>query len=160
MLKLFFGITAIVWILSLVLSIQGLVYSSRVDSWLARAQAAGNPAQAAEFLGEYKSSLHEAKMDDKYACIFRYPGCYVPTYLRVVDGLIERASVLSSQSPNDTSYQMGLVNLEKDLKGLESVAWGVWFTEGGWIKVWSAWLLWLIPFVLLLKLIVNCIESN
>lgn len=124
-------ILMIIWILN-------GISSARIDSWLERAKDAGNPAQVAEFLTNYKKALDDAgRIDKKYSSVFRYPGTYMPVYIRAVDGLIQRAEDLSVQNPTDTSYQMGLVNLEKDLGDIETAAYGVWFAYTG---VWVCWI--------------------
>ena len=110
------------------------ISSSRANSWMDRAKDAGNPAQVAEFLNEYKQTLNQMdRVEGKYYTIFKYPGTYMPTYIRAVDGLIERATALSKQASTDESYQMGLINLEKDLGDLEPVAFLVWGASGGFI---------------------------
>lgn len=106
------------------------------NSYLERAKDAGNPQQVAEFLTEYKEALRKNNMiEGKYQSVFKYPGGYMPTYIRAVDGLIERANSLAKQSSVDTSYQMGLVNLEKDLGDIETAADRVWIASGGWIII-------------------------
>ena len=110
------------------------ISSARIDSWLLRAKDAGNPAQVAEFLGNYKEALYKNnRVEGKYCTLFRYPGSYMPTYIRAIDGLIARAEALALQDPTDESYQMGLINLEKDLGDIEGTAFGVWVAHGGWI---------------------------
>lgn len=113
------------------------VSSDRTNSWLDRAKDAGNPSQVAEFLAEYKKALYtDGKVEGKYTSVFHYPGTYMPTYLRAVDGLIQRAKDLEKQNPTDTSYQMGLVNLEKDLGDIKGTAYSVWVADIGWL-IWA-----------------------
>ena len=109
-----------------------------IESWLYRAKDAGNPAQVAEFLTNYKQALYDSdRIERRYTSLFKYPGTYMPTYIRAIDGLIARAKDLSVQDATQTSYQMGLVNLEKDLGDIEPAAWSVWFASGGWIAAWG-----------------------
>ena len=113
-----------------------IIAYDRIDSWLERAKDAGKPAQVAEFLTAYKESLAEKDLiEGKYYSLWRYPATKMSIYIRVIDGLIERAESLSSQSPNDESYQMGLINLEKDLGDIDARAFSVWFSYGGWVVV-------------------------
>ena len=127
------------------------ISSARIDSWLVRAKDAGNPAQVAEFLGRYQADLQASgRIEGRYSSVFHYPGTYMPTYIRAIDGLVQRAEALTLQSSEATSYQMGLVNLEKDLGDIEAAAWGVWFASAGiWLAVTSLILL-LLPLVVLM----------
>ena len=119
-----------------VLWIINAIEYGRVDSWLNRAKDAGNPNQVSEFLTNYKQALSDKHLiEGKYYSVFKYPGKYMPVYIRAVNGLIERGEALVIQTPTDTSYQMGLINLEKDLGDLESVAFSVWLANGGIIIV-------------------------
>jgi hypothetical protein len=138
MLRTIFAICVVGLVACVILTAVNGIGSAKIDSWLNRAKGAGNPAQVAEFLGNYEGSLYQAnRVEGKYASVFKYPGTYMPTYLRTIDGLIERAKALAVQDATQTSYQMGLVNLEKDLGDIESAAWAVWFANGGWIAVWG-----------------------
>ena len=127
-----------------------------IDSWLERAKDAGNPAQVVEFLTNYENALYSAdKVNDKYSSVFKFPGSYMPTYIRAVDGLIERAKALAIQNPTETSYQMGLINLEKDLGDIEATAFSVWVADGGWIIVWVlTWLFLMMSLVIYIVLII------
>lgn len=138
-------VTVIAAIVLTFVTVVNSISSSRIDSWLHRAKDAGNPAQVAEFLQNYKTSLDDAgRIGNRYYTLFKYPGTYMPVYIRAVDGLIERAQALSIQSPTDTSYQMGLVNLEKDLGDIEAVAYSVWFANGGFWVVIPMTLCWIL----------------
>lgn len=113
------------------------INAESINSWLLRAKDAGNPQQVAEFLGEYKDSLGSHNLiENKYSSVFHYPGTYMPRYVRAIDGLVQRAKDLSTQSPSDTSYQMGLVNLEKDLGDIDAVAYDIWIADIGWL-IWT-----------------------
>ena len=131
----YFGGTVTLLALLVVLINCSITYG-RVDSWLERAKDAGKPAQVAEFLTAYKESLAEKDLvEGKYYTLWKYPATEMSIYIRVIDGLIERAQSLSSQSPTDESYQMGLINLEKDLGDIDARAFSVWFSYGGWVIV-------------------------
>lgn len=133
------GIIAI--ILTVLFTVQVISYG-RTDAWLYRAKDAGNPAQVAEFLREYKVSLHERNLiNGKYYSVWKYPATDMSTYSKIIDGLIDRASALSIQHPTEESYQMGLINLEKDLGDIDARAFSVWFAHGGWLLVISMILL-------------------
>ena len=108
------------------------VQAGNIDGWVTRAKDAGNPQQTAEFLREYTQAVLRHPNSDGYTCIWRYPNCNVPRYLRAVEGLIVRAEDLSRQAATDLSYQQGLLNLEKDLGDLEAVGFGLWWGGGGW----------------------------
>ncbi len=126
---LFFICLVVALLASVSMIINNIKYRS-IDSWLGRAKDAGNPQQVAEFLANYKEALYRAGLvEGCYYNIFRYPGTYMPTYIRAVDGLINRATDLTQQSSADTSYQMGLVNLEKDLGDLEAVSAEAWLAS-------------------------------
>lgn len=136
--KVVFFVFLVLLIACIVVTTVNGIAASRIESWLNRAKDAGNPAQVAEFLTNYKQDLYDSnKVEGKYASLFKYPGTYMPTYIRAIDGLIVRAEELAVQDATQTSYQMGLVNLEKDLGDIEPAAWSVWFASGGWIAVWG-----------------------
>lgn len=97
----------------------GSIDAGRVDSWLDRAQSAGSPEQVVEYLSSYKTELVDKRYDDMYMSTFRYPASSVKIYIDVLDGLIDRAYILSTQDPRTDVYQMGLINLETDLNDLE-----------------------------------------
>lgn len=131
----------------IIILIMNAISSQRIDSWLDRAKYAGTPQQVAEFLTNYRQALDDAgRIDEKYYSVFRYPGTYMPIYVRAVDGLIIRAEALAKQSPDDTSYQMGLVNLEKDLGDIESAAYRVWNAYTG---IWL-WIILVVSIILLM----------
>lgn len=135
--KAVFWFFVVLMVISMSIVVVNVIESSKINSWLQRAKDAGNPAQTAEFLVNYKQALHDAnRVENKYATLFKYLGTYMPIYIRAIDGLIVRAEALSIQDATQTSYQMGLVNLEKDLGDIEPTAWSVWFANGGWIGVW------------------------
>ena len=137
-------------------SSQACIKNSKIDSWLIRAKDAGNPQQVEEFLRNYGESLEKADyVEGKYASVFKYPGTYMPTYMRAIDGLAERAHDLSRQAPTDLSYQMGLVNLEKDLGDIEQIAGDVWEANGGWIVIVVTILVWIIMFIISIYYIVT-----
>ena len=117
--------------------IANAVSANMIDSWLSRAKDAGNPAQVSEFLSNYTQALYENdRVEGKYTSLFKYPGGKMTVYIRAIDGLKDRANALATQSPDETSYQMGLVNLEKDLGDIETAAYSVWFAGGGfWIML-------------------------
>ncbi len=146
---LLLGVVLLVFLVCLAVVIPNAISFARIDSWLERAKDAGNPAQVAEFLANYKADLDEAGLiKGKYYTFFKYPGTYMPTYIRAIDGLIERARALNNQSAIDTSYQMGLVNLEKDLGDLDVVAYLVWQAGGGVFWVISSWVFGIAAFCL------------
>lgn len=134
--KVMAALMMLVGTILLLILIPFAISSARIDSWLVRAKDAGNPAQVSEFLGEYRTALQEAgRVEGKFYTVFHYPGSYMPTYIRAVDGLVQRANALALQSPQETSYQMGLVNLEKDLGDIEAAAYDVWFAYTGvWLE--------------------------
>ena len=108
--------------------------SARTNYWLHRAQVAGNPSQTAEYLMEYKGALYENNLvTNRYSTIFRYPASSIGQYIRVIDGLAERALALSTQDHNAESYQMGLINLETDVNDLFPIAFLVWGASGGFV---------------------------
>lgn len=139
-------ITLVMVVIAILLTITWIsntVSSARIDSWLSRAKSAGSPAQVAEFLTNYKQALSEAnRIEGKYSSFWKYPGNYMPVYIRAIDGLIDRANALAIQNSTDESYQMGLINLEKDLGDIEAVAFGVWNASGGWIIILLTCLFW------------------
>jgi len=128
-------VLGLVIIVTGIIGISNQIDSARTDAWLVRAKDAGNPAQVAEFLVNYKSALYNiGRVEGKYVSLFKYPGDSMTIYIRTVDGLIQRAKDLSIQNPTETSYQMGLVNLEKDLGDIETASYAVWIASGGfWI---------------------------
>lgn len=110
---------------------------NRVDYWLHRAKDAGSPAQVAECLIKYEQALSNKNyIKNKYLTIFKYPASSMEIYKVAIDGLIIRAEALAEQNPTDTSYQMGLVNLEKDLGDIEASAFTVWQASGGFLWWW------------------------
>lgn len=110
------------------------ISNDRVDSWLIRAKDAGNPGQAAEYLGEYNDALYARnKIDGKYYTVFKYPATKMEIYVDVISGLKQRAADLSEQQATDESYQIGLINLEEDLDDIDARSWSVWFAGGGYI---------------------------
>ena len=118
-------------VLSFIFIVTNISYG-RTDSWLVRAKDAGNPAQVAEFLGNYTDSLISRDLiNGRYYSIWKYPATDMVTYLRIIDGLILRAEMLSQQQPDKESYQMGLINLEKDLGDIDARAFSVWVASGG-----------------------------
>ena len=132
MYKWFYLGGVIVFLISLFIVVSNNVSYGRTDSWLERAKDAGNPQQVAEFLTEYKTSLLDRDLVVGHYYIFwKYPATKMEIYLRVIDGLIDRANDLALQNPTDTSFQMGLTNLEKDLGDIEATAFSVWKAEGG-----------------------------
>lgn len=136
MYKWFYLGGVLITIIMAVVVISNFISSGRIDSWLGRAKDAGNPAQASEFLLEYKTALYEAdRVLGKYYTIWKYPASDMETYIRVVDGLAERAEALAIQNPSDESYQMGLINLEKDLGDIDARALSVWEASGGFIFI-------------------------
>ena len=141
---------SILLVLSIVISIKAAIFSASIDSWMKRAQDAGNPAQVAEFLNEYKEALTQANLiEGRFYTIFDYPGTYMPIYIRAVNGLIERAKALTIQNPTEESYQMGLINLEKDLGDLAPTAWLVWGASGGWLWLNAIWVLIIIIIIII-----------
>ena len=131
----YFGGVLITLILSVTVVGNSISYG-RTDAWLTRAKDAGNPAQVAEFLGEYEESLQDRDLiDGKYYSVFKYPATDMNTYVRVIDGLVARAIALSQQDASDESYQMGLINLEKDLGDIDARAFSVWHASGGFVIV-------------------------
>ena len=142
-------LAAISLIVLSIIPIQNAVRCGSIDSWLERAKDAGNPGQVSEFLVNYKVALNTAGLvEGKYSSVFRYPATYMPVYVRTIDGLIGRANALTVQNPTDTSYQMGLVNLEKDLGDMNSAAFSVYYAYWGWLYVALLW--WAVPLVFLI----------
>ena len=142
----YFGGMVMMVVLAIFL-IQASISYGRTDAWLTRAKDAGNPAQVAEFLSNYKASLEDRGLvAGKYYSVWKYPATDMPTYVRVIDGLSLRAKELAKQNYTDESYQMGLINLEKDLGDIDARAFSVWFAHGGYLivffvvitGVWSA----------------------
>ncbi len=132
----FFICLALVILSTAVLIING-INCSRVDYWLHRAKDAGSPAQVAQCLSSYGQALETKDyIHGKYLTIFKYPGSSMEIYKVAIDGLITRAKALAIQDPTDTSYQMGLVNLEKDLGDIEPSAFTVWGASGGFLWRW------------------------
>lgn len=131
----YFGVIVVSLVFSGIL-VANIISYGRTDAWLTRAKDAGNPTQVSEFLGEYKTSLVEQDLvDGKYYTLWKYPATDMNTYIRIIDGLTERANALSRQSALDESYQMGLINLEKDLGDIDARAFSVWFASGGFVVV-------------------------
>ena len=127
-------VVVLMFFLSTIVLIVNGIQSARIDSWLERAKDAGNPQQVAEFLKNYKAELYAAnRVEGKYTSWQQKPGGYMPIYIRAIDGLIARAEALAIQNPTDTSYQMGLINLEKDLGDISPAAWSVWVAHWNWI---------------------------
>ena len=117
-----------------VLSVVASIDNSRVDSWLDRARDAGNPEQVAEFLGEYKAALYaKNRVDGQYYTIWKYPASDMETYVSIIDGLTQRAEALAEQTAVMDSYQMGLINLEKDLDDIDARSFSAWFANGGYV---------------------------
>lgn len=140
-------------------STKACIRNSSIDSWLVRAKDAGNPGQVSEFLKNYKETLYESDMvKGKYSSVFKYPGTYMPVYIRTVDGLVERANALSKQNPTDTSYQMGLVNLEKDLGDIELIAGSIWIASGGWMVIIATIIGWILIIVALIIIVFSYLE--
>ena len=121
-------------ILGTVFLVFNTIESNHADKWLERAKDAGKPAQVAEYLTEYRVKLYELdRVDGKYYELFRYPSSQMEIFIDVIDGLIGRAEALAAQTAEDTSYQMGLVNLEEDLDDIEPRAFSAWFAMGGFV---------------------------
>lgn len=141
---------AVFWLISTIVTLSVKIESSNTDYWLYRAQAAGNPQQVSEYLTNYKDGLYSHNLvNDKYYSVFKYPATYMPTYINVIDGLIQRANDLSKQSPNETSFQMGLTNLETDLSDITAEAFEVWCSSFlGCVLSWCAMLGWLLAIVI------------
>lgn len=115
------------------------IQANRIDSWLIRAQQAGNSTQVSQYLTNYKIDLYENnKVNGQYTTLFKYSGSSMEIYIQTVDGMIERADSLSSQSANDSSYQIGLVNLKTDIQSISPAALLVWEASGGIIWEWIA----------------------
>jgi len=135
--RIWFIMLSLAIVALIVILITAAINAGRVDAWLVRAKDAGTPTQVSEFLTAYKNALtDEQYVEGKYTSIFHYPATKMSVYLRTVDGLIQRAGELSRQSAVDTSYQMGLLNLEKDLGDIETAAFSVWLASGGvWIVI-------------------------
>lgn len=131
--KLALGSLGVAVVMTILLVI-AQISNDRVDSWLTRAKDAGNPEQAAEFLGEYNDALYARnKVDGKYYTVFKYPATKMETYIDVIGGLEQRAADLAEQRATDESYQMGLINLEEDLDDINARSWSVWFAGGGYV---------------------------
>jgi len=132
MYKLFYIGGIVVSLLLISIVFVNYVTYNRIDSWLERAKDAGNPQQAAEFITKYKSALIEFDLvDGKYYSFFKYPATKMDIYVKVLDALVDRANNLALQISTDTSFQMGLTNLEKDLGDIEARAFSVWLARGG-----------------------------
>ena len=125
-----------------------------VDSWLYKAQAAGNPAQAAEFLGYYKAGLMGRYSADQYYHIFRYPSTQFTIYYRVIDGLIVRASQLSKMDATETAYQMGLINLETDINDIGEKSYSGWGANEGWILMYIVLPISVLTFLILAGIVI------
>lgn len=130
------------------LGVSACINNDRIDSWLERARDSGNPQQTVEFLTNYKEALTQNDMiAGKYKSIFKYPATKMDVYIRTIDGLADRAKELSKMVSTDTSYQMGLLNLEKDLGDVDTAASSVWRASGGWILVLFIIIMWLATIV-------------
>ena len=114
----------------------GDIKATAPDKWLTRAKDAGNPSQVAEFLETYKLELFKAnRVEGSNTSVWRYAATKMEVYVRALDGLIERAKALAQQVPTETSYQMGLINLEKDLGDIEAASAAVWYVDIGYFLV-------------------------
>jgi hypothetical protein len=141
--KIAFGILFLVAIVTTTICATAAINNAAVDRWLGKAQAAGNPAQTAEFLGYYKDGLMEKYSPNQYYDVFRYPSTQFKVYYRVIDGLIARANDLSSMKSTDTAFQMGLLNIEKDINDIGQHSFDGWIAAGGFINnvlMIAAWL--------------------